>query len=123
MADRRSTITLDIVGNYDGALKSFAAGMQNTVAATNATAQGVTQMAAAESQAVAATSQMAQAHTVAATATESLSVKQTSLHEVLGTSRRETMFLEQSLAQLTGTSGIALHAFESLMTGIGPIGL
>jgi hypothetical protein len=54
---------------------------------------------------------------------EQLGGKMTSLHEILGSSRRETMFLEQSLVSITGVSGPAARGFEAVMTGLGPIGI
>jgi hypothetical protein len=79
--------------------------------------------AATETVARVTTDQLTPALKGASAATEEHAAKQTSLHEVLGSSRRETMLLEQSLLGLTGTTGPAGKAIEALATGMGTVGI
>lgn len=63
------------------------------------------------------------ASSAAGAGTRELNERMTTLHEVLGGSRRETILLEQTFLSATGVTGGFARAIEALMTGLGPVGL
>lgn len=95
MAERRSTITLEVSDRFSAALSAFSKGMKDASTATDAAAKSVDQ----------------------------LGTKQQSLANALGASKAQTGFLVREIASLSGVSGTALTAINALTSGLNPLGL
>lgn len=81
------------------------------------------QVGADAEQAAAGTKQLGDAHEEAGRKASEHGSNQTTLHEILGASRRETNFLEGALVAMSGAEGVAGQAASALASGIGPVGI